>query len=707
MLTGIDDVEWASMGHAYTESATDVPDLLRGLASDDPAERDIALDGMYGAVHHQGDVYDSTVACIPFLFELTAMEGLADRAAIVHLLCSIAGEEEPDPEEIGGLFEDEEEDAAFVRPFLDAWTGVRERADAFLRLLADPDAEVRAAAAEALAHVHPDPVRVFGVLRDRLSRERDSGALCALAGAIGTLGVRHAESMGAEAGPVLRELVMSGDSGPEVRLAGLARLASCAPESLPHDTAEIALAVMRLAYERKASGAPATEPEPERPRTNTMVSYLRELKAGHDASIDADVADDLLTELHHALGDRADLRYALLLGQLRSPDRGQRMAAVRMAGALMTGWRVPDEEPLIALAQQLRDPELRLNKAVLHELRYLAPIARVVADDVAAYVEGWADSGRREGDTGLGWSATALGKAAEVLTLQGDERIVNALKSILGRLDPPEDIVRWLAAFGPEAGPELGPVLHERLAGLDPADRSVTLHRILDGIGVLTPLDSLPFVLTLLRASHTDEATQRHALKALARYGPAAAEATPLLRELVTDAALSDLNRLEAAAALWAVTGDAEAVLPALRAGLKSDGWYDRHLAVRLIGSLGPAAGPLIPDLRAGERGVEEAIALWKVTGEADEALPTFLRRWTADPTARPKIAACLAEMGTAAAPALPLVRAELASPRRHRTDNSSMTAGASVNMRGDVTSDEELLRDCRRIVAEPGAVSD
>ncbi|MFK0018946.1 hypothetical protein [Streptomyces sp. NPDC090798] len=55
MFTGIEDVDWASMGHAYTDSATDVPELLWGLASDDPARRDIALDGMYGAVHHQGE----------------------------------------------------------------------------------------------------------------------------------------------------------------------------------------------------------------------------------------------------------------------------------------------------------------------------------------------------------------------------------------------------------------------------------------------------------------------------------------------------------------------------------------------------------------------------------------------------------------------------------------------------------------------------
>lgn len=67
MFTGIDEVDWASLRHAYG-SAEDVPALLRALASADRAEREVALDGMYGSVHHQGNVYDSTFACVPFLF---------------------------------------------------------------------------------------------------------------------------------------------------------------------------------------------------------------------------------------------------------------------------------------------------------------------------------------------------------------------------------------------------------------------------------------------------------------------------------------------------------------------------------------------------------------------------------------------------------------------------------------------------------------
>ncbi|NEE57989.1 PBS lyase, partial [Streptomyces sp. SID8455] len=90
MFSGIDEVDWASMEHAYGP-ADDVPVLLRGLASADAAERESALDGMYGAVHHQGDVYACTLACIPFLFELAVDPDVQDRGSVVELLTSIGG----------------------------------------------------------------------------------------------------------------------------------------------------------------------------------------------------------------------------------------------------------------------------------------------------------------------------------------------------------------------------------------------------------------------------------------------------------------------------------------------------------------------------------------------------------------------------------------------------------------------------------------
>lgn len=115
---------------------------------------------------------------------------------------------------------------------------------------------------------------------------------------------------------------------------------------------------------------------------------------------------------------------------------------------------------------------------------------------------------------------------------------------------------------------------------------------------------------------------------------------------------------LDAAEALWAVTGEVEPVLPVVREGLDSDHWYGRSAALRILRSLGPAGAPLAPRLReliaAHGTNAPEAVALWKVTGDAEAVLPVLLSEWTATPRSRPATAACLAEMGPAAAPALP-----------------------------------------------------
>ncbi|WP_369173961.1 HEAT repeat domain-containing protein [Streptomyces sp. R28] len=700
MFTGIDDVDWASMGHAYTDSATDVPDLLRDLASDDPACREIALDGMYGALHHQGDVYASTVACIPFLFELATTASVADRGAVVHLLCSIAGEREPDPEEIGGLFEDEEEDAAFVQPFLDAWATVRGRADVFFGLLADPDAEVRAAAAAALAHVHPDPARVLGALRERLTVERDPQAVGALIHAIGRLGADHRDALGAEAGAVLREVVAV-ESRPEQRLAGLVQLARCDVASLPEDLVETVLDIMELACEQDGAGQDEAGQErpdaPERPRTDTMVSHLRELEATQRHSVDASRAGDLLEELHWALDDHTEPRLDLLVGQLQTPDWGQRMAAVDMAGALLTGWRAPDDLPVVLLARQLIEHEPRLSQRALTELCHVAPIAQVIADVLAMCVREWDDTWE-PGD----WEGTLFGKALEALALQGDVRAVPALAEVLAREGTvPEDLGEWVERIGREAAAPLGPELHRRLVALSSDRRTPSKERLVAALGVLAHPESLPLLVEMVEPG-IGRMSMWSLARALSRYGSAAAEAGPRLREFVATASVPLEIRLGAAAALPAVGGEGEPLLPLVRQGLESDEWLELSPALKAAAALGPAAAPLAPRLRellaTRDAHTDVIVALWKTARDVDEVLPMLLDKWTASPGARPTAAACLIEMGPAAAPALPLIREELSSPRRHsnvsRADDSSAT-----NTRYDVAADEGLLRDCRRLV--------
>lgn len=698
-FTGIDDIDWASMVHAYGD-ASDVPRLLRGLASADPEERDIALDGMYGAVHHQGDVYDSTVACLPFLFDLVADTSVADRGSLVGLLCSIAGEEEPDPEEIGGLFEDEEEDAEWVRNFLTASATIRGRAEFFLDLLTDPDPGLREVLPGAVVQLHDDPVRVLAALRGRMAVEQADEVVRSLVRAMGVLGTRHTQLLGAEVGACLREVMSSGGADPELRLTVLAQLARCAPEQLPEDCVDIATEVMRIAYEAKreragaaatSSSAPSSASSSERPRTNTMLSHLRDLEAAHRASIDADLADDLLEDLHDALGDSTDQRFELLYEQLYSPDWGQRMAAVQMSGQLLTGWRAPNDLAVALLARQLVEHEERLSRAALRELGLVYPIARFTADVLEAALGEWEDEWEPED-----WETSLFGGAINVLALQGDERVVPYLAAVLESGGPiPEDLSRWVGAIGPAAA-RLAPVLHQRLASLGPNDAKSDSSRLVAALSRLRAADSLPLIVRILRDNHGAQ-TQGPALRAIVRYGPAAADIAPYLRELVSDDAFTTSHRLEAADALRSVTGETALVLPVLHEALTADQHYNRNLTLQIAGSLGPQATDLAPRLRelmTDEGSMEATIALWKVRADAAEVLPTFLAQWTAKPTTRPATAACLAAMGADALPALPLIRAELAATRRHNNTGSSGT------MRQACADDEALLRRCRRIAA-------
>lgn len=89
MLEGVDKIDWSSLTHAYGPT-TDVPNLLRGLASHDVETRENACYELCGNIWHQGTIYDATIPAIPFLFELLTHSGTPDRALVAHLLACIA-----------------------------------------------------------------------------------------------------------------------------------------------------------------------------------------------------------------------------------------------------------------------------------------------------------------------------------------------------------------------------------------------------------------------------------------------------------------------------------------------------------------------------------------------------------------------------------------------------------------------------------------
>src|SRR5262245_13362232 len=301
------------MSHAYGP-ADEVPDLLRELVSEDPAVRESALDEMYGAVHHQGDVYECTVASIPFLLEAAALPDLPGRSGIVQLLASIGGadwDEVDDGDEAGGVDDVESPE--------DSWGGVdrgnyRRAHQAvaaayplFVNLLADADPAVREAAPTALLACRAEAAGAVAALRERLPVEPDTDVRAAIVKSVGTLGRRAAagrpHDVDAEVvGDWLAALV-AGHYEPALRLAALAELARCAPGKLPPNLVPTALELLDHAYAEDASA-----PEPAGFSTDTLVGALRELGERERAGRRSPHGAELVSSLSHALGERVDDR---------------------------------------------------------------------------------------------------------------------------------------------------------------------------------------------------------------------------------------------------------------------------------------------------------------------------------------------------------------------------------------------------------------
>ncbi|MET8729268.1 PBS lyase [Streptomyces parvus] len=762
MFSGIDEVDWASMEHAYGP-ADDVPELLRGLASDDPAEREAALDGMYGAVHHQGDVYACTLACIPFLFELVVDPGVQDRGGVVELLTSIGGFDLDEDDE-AEIDEDEIEGAA---NYAMAAAAVTAGAGVFFELIADEDPGVRLAAPLALATLHRHPVRVLALLRERLPVEPDEEVRLALVEAAGRVALRH-RPLAERVGKWLGLLASRADS-PGLRLAALAQLARCSPDGLPGDVVPVVsglLREMRSAPEEPGgrmepagpgTGAPpggipareddepepgpdttaapasasadsepvepiepvepvqpvepvpAVDPEPvasaeagrgEHVATPTLVGQLRSLYAQENAGRGAPWAADLLRTLHVGLDDRVGDRTALLADQLRSPDRHQRIDAVRMSGGLIRAWRGPYEELVALVGEQLADPEPRLAEAASHVLEELFGLAAPAADALAA---------RLAADPG-GWVKTwaggppGLGSTVKALARLGDARAVPALAAALEREQVAHDVGFAVGCLGAAARPLAG-VLRRRLADVELDENAYDrASPLLAGLTALRAGEATPEVLRVLRGApeYRGAWLRTAALRALGAFGPAAREAVPELRALIRCPGTASAT--EAAEALWAASGDADAVLPVLIEGLESDQVHDRRSAAVALGALGPRAAVVAPRLRgllAHDElwlRVDAAIALWEVSGRTRETVAALLTAWEQNRHVRVRVAECLARMGPVpeGSAAAHVLRSELVSVRRH----NAMDGGYGSH---DIHEDEKLLALCRQALRGAG----
>jgi hypothetical protein len=195
-LSGLDDVPWDQLHHAY-ETAADVPDLLRALRSPDEATRSQAHYRLRGNIYHQGTRWEASSPAVPFLVALAADPGTPQRALIVQLVRLVgvgdvrdedlpfdaavafrAADDATDAHvaELVAVLYDEESDldeipeeiqiAVDARWRRDCYRAAAEHVATYRAWLADDDAEVGAHAAELLAWFPADGATVAALVTD-------------------------------------------------------------------------------------------------------------------------------------------------------------------------------------------------------------------------------------------------------------------------------------------------------------------------------------------------------------------------------------------------------------------------------------------------------------------------------------------------------------------------------------------------------------
>ncbi|MEU8663395.1 hypothetical protein AB0C31_42900, partial [Actinoplanes philippinensis] len=314
MFTGLDDIDWKSLRHAHG-TAEDVPTWMRGLIDPDPAVREDSLDALYDAAHHQGDIYDSTVAAVPYLVETLAVPGLPGRGRIAELLTSIAAiSERPDETEPDEDDQHAEDLVEMRRQAVRAHALVVDAAPSLVCLANDLDPAMRAAAPKLLlAAAVPD---LAGLLLGVLETEREPGVRRSLLDVLGCLQLGDAA--------IGRLLGLNRSTPASSTLAALIAVARTDPYRVPlNDVPDL----IDRAY---AEEGPATEPADLRSGT-----VIRSPPEGRRAPH----CTRLLESLTDPLGPRVAERTAIVTPLLSSPHDDLAGDALFAVYNLIGEWR--------------------------------------------------------------------------------------------------------------------------------------------------------------------------------------------------------------------------------------------------------------------------------------------------------------------------------------------------------------------------------
>ncbi|MEV4625008.1 hypothetical protein AB0J90_01775 [Micromonospora sp. NPDC049523] len=626
MLSGLDDVAWDELDHAYGE-ATDVPGLLRDLAGGD----DDALGELFGTIWHQGTVYEATAYAVPFLIELLDAPA-TDTTGLLNLLSAIAQgtsyaevHEEYEPASVRNspeLAARIERELEWIRA---ARTAVAAGAPTYLRLLTSaPDEEVRCLAAYTLRACIEGTDPAATAMLDRIEAEDSPVVRAGLILAAGGLET---------ATPSLITGWLADPAAPPRLAAALVsvHLATGSSVPLPDGVAEVL--------------------ERDTPSSLDALSTLPWSALG----------DDPLRWVIEQLDEEWELRIRLLRGWMRHDSADVRKGAVFAAEHPILAWRPAAAELGPALADRLSDPD--------RDVRYWA--ASLLADSghaaATATDELWALVAREpvRHNEPAAFALTALcrlhdPRAAAYLAerLAADPVDLSGLDAAITAIGPWADVCRV-------------PLL--RLVPLAPAGNVRIV--LIDALGRLYAGTDNPAaeIVPLLRQEC--ETHPHIATRVLGDLGPAAVDALPELHSMLTHD--EPFVRVNAVRAIWRISGDPAPLLPVLREIIETGGRAERVHALELLPELGPAAVALsdllLPLFGADDDwlSVRSAIAYWHLTGDPTTVVPALLPHLRTGPYGRAALR-CLADIGPAAGAAIPLLREEAAEERPGPTGGGS-----------------------------------
>ncbi|MFF8829412.1 hypothetical protein [Streptomyces sp. NPDC015131] len=588
-------------------SAEDVPDHLRALAGSDAEQAGQALQELYGSVLHQGTVYAASAEAVPFLARIAAA---GHRTADVLAL-------------LGGMAESEDEHG--VAPGA-VRAAVARQLPLLTPLTAAEEPEVRRAAAWVVSHTRANDT-VLPVLLARWDEESDPSARAEVLTGIARLDARAGATAGAAG--------MDPSQPEEVRLAAVfAHLDAGAPWTEDLHATTVSL----LPAGRLRSGFDDERGEP----LEAVVAAL--LGRGREPAREAAFA-----LIEAALRDgRAEVRAE----GLWAADRA--CALSRSAPArLLPGLRAAavDEPSVLALASLLG----RLGAAAAPLADVLLPLAgrNPEQDDDAA-------------DRALAALVLVAPRQAAPLLAAGLRRRPRALDAAAGFQRPAG------TPFPYDSG-----LLDAVRRGLSrPGDLGGNEPWLLTALLMEWGADTAPALpeLCALLPHHPDQAA-RVVASAAAHCPPGdRAPAVTALR------AAADRGSLAAAKALYDLTDETAPVVRLVADALRGRGLRD---AARIAGALGPRGATLAPALRDALSDPGHAVmpaldgdtalaeALWRTTGEADEAVTildsVFARAegdtWSRWSVVRAAHAAAL--LGPAGRPLVPRLEAALREPEQ------------------------------------------